>query len=211
MSTINLTFNILTFKHPEDQYTFYFTNEENENLIRVHENLVPKEVITHFGEQEHYYMSFDQEIDGGLPLTKCSKPKEKDLNTCFSLSILKRYYNWLIHNYFKAQGALVKPNFIQDTEIWLPNHKEGSNEYSYYEKFSVKVQVGKLTSNPEILLSYEGKSKVFKKSIAALLPEVSPECFNWLIYENNQSHHPIRPKRFFTRKRSHHRFGKQSK
>jgi len=58
MSEINLTFNVLTFKHPEEQYTFYFTNEENEDLIRVHQNLVPKEVITHFGEQEHYYMSF---------------------------------------------------------------------------------------------------------------------------------------------------------
>lgn len=109
MSSNNLTFNILTFKHPEDQYTFHFTNEENEVLTRAHHNLVPDEVIEHFGEQEHYYMSFDQEIDGGLSLTKCSKPaiktltgengedkKVKDQNTCFSLSILKRYYNWLI-------------------------------------------------------------------------------------------------------------------
>lgn len=185
MSTNNLTFNILTFKHREDQYTFYFTNEEDEALTRVHHNLVPDEVIEHFGEQEHYYMAFDREIEDGLKVTKCSKPKDNDQNTCFSLSILKRYYNWLIHHYFKGQEALVKPNFIQDTEIWLPNSKEISNEYNYYEKFSLKVQIGKLTTNPELLLSYEGKSKVFKKSIAAFLPEISPENFNWLIYENN--------------------------
>lgn len=185
MSTNNLTFNILTFKHPENQCTFYFTKEKNEALSRVHQNLVPDEVIEHFGELEHYYMSFDQEIDNGLAITKCSKPKEKDQKTCFSTSILKRYYNWLIHNYFKTQGALVKPNFIQDTEIWLPNNKEISNEYNYFEKFSLKVQIGKLTTKPELLLSYEGKSKVFKKSIAGLMSEVSLESFNWLIYENN--------------------------
>lgn len=38
-----LTFNVLTLKHPEDQYTFHFTNKENESLTRVHQNLVTDE------------------------------------------------------------------------------------------------------------------------------------------------------------------------
>ena len=54
----NLTFNILTFKHPEEEFTFYFTKEESENTQRVFHKLVPHEVIKKFGEQEHYYTSF---------------------------------------------------------------------------------------------------------------------------------------------------------
>lgn len=53
-----LTFNILTFNHPTVSNTFYFTKEEDENLHRVHKNLVPDEVIEEFGEKEHYYTSY---------------------------------------------------------------------------------------------------------------------------------------------------------
>ncbi len=193
----NLTFNILTFKHPDKSLTFYFSDIEQEGLIRVYHTLVPKEVVAHFGEQEHFYLSFKSEFEGSLSITKDSKPtytittdddgNEKSVkseNTAFSTSILKRYYNYLIHGYFTNKGALVKPNFVQDTEIWLPNTKESTQEYNFYEKFSLKVQIGTLTSNPELLLSYEGKSKVFKKSISILMADVSPESFSWVIYDN---------------------------
>ena len=102
MPGTRLTFNVLTFNNPEDQYTFHLTNEENESLTRAYQYLVPDEVTEHFWEQDYYYMPFDQEFDGGLAVTKCSKPKVNDQNTFFSLSILKRYYSWLIQNYFKA-------------------------------------------------------------------------------------------------------------
>ena len=40
MTTPNLTFNILTFNHPSEEYTFNFYKDENENLQRVHKTLV---------------------------------------------------------------------------------------------------------------------------------------------------------------------------
>ena len=60
----NHCFNILTFEHPQEELTLYFTNEEDENLTRIFHKLVPDEVIEKFGEQEHYYTSFTQEIEG---------------------------------------------------------------------------------------------------------------------------------------------------
>lgn len=189
------TFNILNFEHPKEKYTFYFTDQEDDTLHRVYKTLVPDEVTTHFGEQEHYYMSYDTEIPDGLVVTKDSKPSYKIVkdkqgenkrvklrNTCFTSSILKRYYNWLIFSYFKNKGALVKSNFILDVEIWFRCTKETDSEFAVFEKYCLKVQIAKLSSHPELLLSYEGKSKVFRKSIAVLGSEISPTVFNWVIY-----------------------------
>ena len=60
----NHCFNILTFNHPQNELTFYFTNVENESLTRVYHSLVPDEVIEEFEEQEHYYTSYTKEIEG---------------------------------------------------------------------------------------------------------------------------------------------------
>ena len=68
MTKPNLTFNIVTFKHPAEDFTFYFTKDETEELCRVYQSLVPDEVIKELGEQEHYYTSFDNPIEGFLPV-----------------------------------------------------------------------------------------------------------------------------------------------
>src|SRR5690625_872964 len=70
----NLSFNILTFEHPQEELTLYFTNEEDENLTRIFHKLVLDEVIEAFGEQEHYYTSFTKEVDGFYPVTKAVEP-----------------------------------------------------------------------------------------------------------------------------------------
>ena len=72
MDTPNLTFNILTFSHPKEEYTFWFTDRKEENLSRIHHSLVPEEVIIHFGNKEHYFTSFDKQHDGFFPVTKKS-------------------------------------------------------------------------------------------------------------------------------------------
>jgi hypothetical protein len=168
----NLTFNILTFKHPAEEYTFYFIKDEKENLCRVYHKLVPDEVIKEFGEQEHYYTSFDNFNDGFLTVTKKSRPvyipvdnnedeMVKEENAEFSKSILKRYYNLKIHNYFKYKGFLVKPNFIDDNEIWLPG-KRNSQEYLFYEKYTIKVQIARISSNLSCLSPMPANQKFLK-------------------------------------------------
>jgi hypothetical protein len=41
MRTPNLTFNLVTFIHPAEQYTFFFTKDETEGLCRIYHKLVP--------------------------------------------------------------------------------------------------------------------------------------------------------------------------
>lgn len=44
MATPNLTFNLLTFTHPHDELTFWFTNKEQAGLCRIQKNAVSDEV-----------------------------------------------------------------------------------------------------------------------------------------------------------------------
>lgn len=113
MDTRKHCFNILTFNHPSDSLTFYFSEKEQEGTTRIHKSLVPDEVFNRFGERERYYTSFCQEKEGFIPITKPTIPTyekitteegtEKSVqvsNSALSLPILKRYYNSLIHNHF---------------------------------------------------------------------------------------------------------------
>lgn len=184
MTTSNLTFNMLTFNHPSEEYTFYFYKDERENLKRVHKTLVPEEVIEEFGEQDHYYTSFVEEQEGALSVSKLSKPDYyqsinenseevwvKKINFAFSKSLLKRYYNGLIHNYFQSSGCLVKPNFVNDVEVWV-KEKCQNDDYTLFMRFTVKVQIARITNQPELLISFEGRSKLFKKSVEALMNQI---------------------------------------
>jgi len=194
----NHCFNILTFNHPQEELTFYYTNVENETLTRVYHSLVPDEVIEEFGEQEHYYTSYTKEIEGFYPVTKAVNPsyelKEDDNgeersyfvhNSALSVSILKRYYNYLIHEYFKSQGFLVKPNFISDTEVWLPSKKyDKTGQFNLFDRYSLKVQFKTVTKQLELLVTFEGISKVYKQSVEVLQESVSPTAFNWVIFDN---------------------------
>ena len=192
----NLSFNILTFNHPQEEQVFFFTDQEQENLTRIHKTLVPKEVIEKYGEQEHYYTSFAEERPDFLAVLKPTSPEYQTIvaedgeerrkpvdNSTFSSSVLKRYYNSLIHNHFKSKGLLVKPNFVSDTEIWLASDKQDTTGvYKIFNRFSLKVQFKSVSGSLELLVAFEGKSKIFKTSVSELLEEVPIQAFNWVVY-----------------------------
>ncbi|MFA6400280.1 MAG: Piwi domain-containing protein [Salinivirgaceae bacterium] len=191
----NLTFNLVTFEHPNPELTFYFTDKESELLHRFSKFVVPVEVIEHFGEQDHYYSSLTQPIENGLAITKNCKPVmeqkivegvEKTVNiqnSFFKGSLLKRYYNYQIQNFFAGKNLMVKPNFIDDVEVWLPL-KSNNTEYNFHDKYTLRIQFATITNQPELLITYAGKSKVFKVTIADLMANISPICYNWVTYKN---------------------------
>ena len=197
MKTPNLTFNILTFSHLSEEYTFCFYKDERENLQRVHKNLVPEEVIQEFGEQEHYYTSFEENRDGALSVSKLSKPVYdpdvnengeeiwiKKENSAFSKSMLKRFYIDKIRTHFEGISLIVKANFVDDVEVWLPV-EVNNTAYNFFDKYTLKIQFAIVSNKPEILVTYEGQSKVFRKSIADLMSLVPPDCFNWVLHNNS--------------------------
>jgi hypothetical protein len=197
MATPNLTFNLLTFTHPQKSLTFWFTNQEQEGLCRIFHTLVPDEVRDKYGEHEHFFTSFEEEQEEFFAVTKNTTPdfeyhtnddgeeyRQMVENSAFTRSVLRKYYNKQIYHYFKGLDYLVKPNFIDDIEVWFPK-KKSDIQYNYFEKFTLRVQFARITNKPELVISSDGISRVFKKSVLDLLSSVSTDCFNWVIHEKN--------------------------
>lgn len=197
MKDYDLSFNVVTFGHPSKEYTYCFYKDEREGLRRVHQKLVPEEVKNEFGEQEHYFTSFEERLEGAQAVTKRSTLayvkgvdehgeiiEMKDVKSAFSLSLLKRFYVHRMHGYFEGIGVMTKPNFVDDLELWLPS-KVQHTSFFLFDKYTLKVQFGVVTDKPEILVTYEGQSKVFKKSMAELMNNIPPDHLNWMIYEGH--------------------------
>ena len=183
--TPNLTFNVLTFSHPSEEYEFHFSNEEIEDSYRVHHSLVPAEVINHFGQQEHYYTQYSSNGNGLYAVIKKSKPTYilsdecedkyvKEQNTAFSSSLLKRYYILQIHNYFKSIGVMVKPNFIDDLEVWLPaqNTYREISSVSNCEAFQARRLQARFRNEngkPELVHTLNGSGLAVGRTLVAVL------------------------------------------
>lgn len=183
MQEQNLFFNILTFDWPKQPVTFYFHEEEQEKFPRIHRSLFPKQITSVFPQvlfnpaKEFISCAYTGEADGFTPLDIDFKTDNPDL--------VKRFYNKQIGYYFrKVKDKIVKVGFIKENQIWLPVPKESNAQYNVFDKYTLKVQLCTVTSLPEIHLSYDGKSRVSKKSIAVLIQDIAPENFNWVLYEN---------------------------
>lgn len=193
----NLSINILTFKAPKDNYTFYFTDAEDKALMRFLSKSVPTEVVEHFGEQKFYYTSFIEKKEGFFPVEKPVVPAHKDIvtedgeivrenifNSAFGISVQKKFYHWKIAKYFKSKAFLVKSDYIQDTEVWIPaiEYPEEEN-YNLFDKFILRIQYKIITNQWELVIIYGGVSKIHKKSVSDLGDEIRSTAFKKIVYE----------------------------
>jgi hypothetical protein len=191
-----LEFNVLTFKHLPGDLTIHFSNQEYPGTHRIFNKLVPAEVSIYFEEQEHFYMDFENPFPNSISVTKSiapvfekksetSGPESKKIleHACFNASIVRRFYNYQIYKYFRSNEILVKPTFVNDIEVWIHNTKEKDPKHWLFSKFSIKVQLAKLTNSPELLISYEGVSKILKEPYRDLIPKINPECFSWFLFK----------------------------
>lgn len=178
----NLIFNILTFDFPKENPVFYFSDTDIGKCQKIHKSIFPNEIKRLFPNiglngNNFVYTTFTGKTEGYKPLTINFKTENHDF--------LKRYYNRQINHYFRVvKEEIVKANFIKDNQVWLLNSQISNNQYDVYDKFTLKIQIAVTSKHPEIVLSYDGISKVFKQSIAELINTVSPTCFNWVKKDN---------------------------
>ncbi|NOT36880.1 MAG: hypothetical protein HOP11_05850 [Saprospiraceae bacterium] len=81
-------------------------------------------------------------------------------------SIAIHYFKHLIYSYFRNGVAhIMQRNFTDDIEVWFLNTEEKRNEYNLYNKFTLKVNYANVTDGFELVVSYDGTSRVSKKSL----------------------------------------------
>lgn len=179
-----LFFNVLTFDFPAQELTFYFSDVDTGKCKKIHQSQFPaniKSIYPNAGSKEgevFLFTTFTHPAEGFIPLTINLKTENPHL--------IKRYLNNKIRHYFSyILGLPLKINFVKDNQIWILNQKCSNDQWNVYDKFTLKLQFANVSSHPEIVLSYDGTSKVLKQSVVELLQMVSPTCFKWVKRDNH--------------------------
>jgi len=188
MSSQNhLTLNVLNFSFVSEKLCCYITTHALEGAVKLSRK--DTEYFVHVlklgKETAELYSTFDTPCEEGIPVTLQTNLSDEHANElCWSGNFLKNYYTYKLCSYFRTLGLPVRTNFVSDTEVWLPATSP-YNGCSGYKGFRLRVQFDAISLLPELLVTYDGVHSVFKKSlISDELEELSPEVFNWVIYEN---------------------------
>ncbi len=177
---MNLIFNTLTIEWPKEAQTCYFTLEEEGT--RIFKSQFPQNIESIFpgvnsDGTEFIYTSFKTQREGFKSLSIDFQSENQDF--------LKRVYNDTINYYFKKRkNQLVKTNFIKDNQVWVHSKKHSTEKIDVYEKFTLKIQFETVSNLPELVLSYDGKSSIYKTSVADLIHDISPSKFGLVLYKN---------------------------
>ena len=159
----HLKCNILNFNWPAITPTFYLSLQDIESSHPIHSSKFSQQLKDAFPNEdlskvEHIYTTFTEEIPEA-PTLKIALRDNKELR------IYKQYLKHQLKTYFLEKGYIVVKNFVRDVQVWIPSKKENTNQYNLYYKFSFKIQFAKLTDLPELIISYDGKSKVLTTSV----------------------------------------------
>ena len=181
MAQDNLFINTLSFDYPEDKLTFHFSMEDNNDAhyTRIYRTNFPtdiKKVLPELSDDtEFIYTTFTYPVANLATLDIDLKTENKNF--------VKQYYNDQIRYFFKKNNqshksalerVLIKQTFIKDNQIRIRLKKEDSPRYFVYEKYSLKINFAHLTNNPELTISYDGRSKLIKENVMQLIQDGAP-------------------------------------
>lgn len=177
MSNQNLILNMVTFNHPVEVKQFGLFRDEFNGSQRLYKTLWPKELAESYpdilDEEELEFLYTDFETTEGADFTT-------DIDLNHSKRFAKRYYTKLISLHFANIADVTNPNFVRDVEVWFKHKTQPNQEWSVYSKFTIKVNIGRITKSPEILLSYEGDTRVLNKPILEV--DADSTLFKWVIH-----------------------------
>lgn len=184
MKNSNLKLNVLTFAWPQVPFTFYFSESPSVICKKLHYTQYPDNIETLFpgitaDRERSLYTTFDHKTEEGKPLSMDFMQGNHHL--------LKRYFNSRIREYFQSLSHLVKVDFVHDNQIWLPQPALSTSEWDVYEKYTLKIQFCQVSEFPELVVTYDGTSKILKQSVSELIDAIGSGGLKW-IYHNQKLH-----------------------
>lgn len=183
MKNENTLLNLLTFSKPTQSLTFYFANKIIDKSVKLHFSNYPAGIealfpgITSDKEQE-LYTTFDFYTAEGKPLPIQFVPE--------NYGLFKRFYNNKINFYFrKLKGKIVKVDYVKDNQVWLQLPSPTVNDHLLYDRFTIKVQFSQVSEFPELVISYDGQSKIMKQALPAFVQDVDPATIGWVRHKQS--------------------------
>lgn len=89
------------------------------------------------------------------------------------------YYRHLLRTYFKGIADIMHQNFTNEVEVWFHNPSVTGSKYNVYNQFTLKIQHNKVSNGPELVVSFDGRTKVYKKSVTEMVGFPTND-FNWM-------------------------------
>lgn len=159
----HLKTNILNFKWPNSAPNIYLTLEDMEGSHPIHKSKFSRQIKEVFPDvdlsnTDQIFTTFTTEIPDA-PSIKLNLVDGRELR------IYKQFLKHQLRSYFKSKDYIVVKNFVGDVQVWMPSKKGNTADYNLYYKFSFKIQFAKLTDLPELIVSYDGTSKVLTTSV----------------------------------------------
>ncbi len=180
MSQPNLFYNIVTFNWPEEPVRLYFSQNKEGSYARLYKTAWPKEIEfifpgIHASGEDYIYTTYDAEVKGFKHLDLDFKNDNPEL--------AKRFYTRRLQYYFKKkEGQITHKGFIGELEVWFRSKRRTNELYDFYEKYALRILIRTVSDFPEILLSYEGASRVLKASYEEITKDISNQNINYLLW-----------------------------
>lgn len=162
----HIKFNILNFNWPRQLLTFYVSLTKAEGVDTIHHRKFPYNITDVFSneeleEREEIYTNFTTPTEG-------FKPLKVDCNNA-NLNLYKQFLYAQIRKHFDSLNIINRKNgILKDRQVWILDSNRYHKDYHYYDRFTLKIQIGEVSDHPELVVSYNGASKILKKSIQEL-------------------------------------------
>ncbi len=171
----NLLINILPFTFPVKEQDFTFQTEQKEGFCPIHKGDLEGLIEDYFSKEElvqteWLYSDFSLPKDGEVSI-------RVDLTK--SVHFASHYYRYLIRSYFKEIADIIHLNFTSEIEVWFKAPQQPDKRYNIYNKFTLKVQHKRVSDGPELVVSFDGTSKVLVQSIKDLV-DFPTDNFKWV-------------------------------
>ncbi|MDD3077907.1 MAG: hypothetical protein PHH37_02225 [Paludibacter sp.] len=148
----------------EEQHPDSIFKDEFPQLWKEHPELKNKERL--------FFSLFNSE-------TECKGDKYTiELNLNKQFRIAKHYFNQIFYNHFK-QTKIVGTDYIDNVEIWIKDSVQRDKKTTQFLKFSLIPKFQNLTNGWELIVSFNGFSVVYNKSIDTL--DLRTESFRVIV------------------------------
>lgn len=152
-------YNILTFRHPAEKLKIWLTTTEDKSKHRLRIEQLPESARNRFtsnGQSAAYVYTDFEETGVGIAL---------NINLKNHPAIARAYYTKLIRDHLSPAADVVVPNFLNDTQFWFKQSNNQAEGYTTYKKFTLRVQTDSTNGDPELLISFDGCSRVSSKNL----------------------------------------------
>lgn len=151
--------NVLNFQHRTPE-TFGFYTEKKAGMSPIERNEFPDELIANLKSEDkqlqrlYTYFSGESQADYTATIHFSEAP-----------GLARHYYLYLLYTYFKEQADLIKENFVNDLTVYILEKDNSLKGYwDAYRRFTLRVQIGRLSSQPELVIMERGVRRVLQKS-----------------------------------------------